>query len=432
MEHPSTSNPAPLAGGAPSKLTELLATRGAGGLAHPGGTLLAHLLRTARRLESWGAAPELIRAGSCHAAYGTAGFAQALFSLAERDLLREQIGDEAEAIVYAYCASERAGGGHELRDRFNGEYWVPPARLREQLAELTAANELDVIEHARPCAGDLDAIGRLLAGVAPWLSEAACAALASCPQLRGVVEPFVAGGDTEIAYRDLGTSGGPRVCLWHGGAGPELTWARQHALSCELALRIPWRRGCPPSRSATRQDWELDSRDLLRVMPERSHVVAHSYGGVGALLAAALAPERFASLVLIEPPLWWFAPDDPDVTALAALGRAFGQGAPEAREAFLALAGLPSEHPQTRRIERLARGFRDPGEASADFTALRAARVRIAVVSGAHNGAIERLCDRLAEALGAERWVVPGAGHAVPRAAGFNSRLRAFVAACQS
>jgi hypothetical protein len=48
-------------------------------------------------------------------------------------------------------------------------------------------------------------------------------------------------------------------------------------------------------------------------------------------------------------------------------------------------------------------------------------------VSGCHNGAIERLSDGLAAELGAERWVLEGAGHAVPRQAQFNGRLADFV-----
>jgi pimeloyl-ACP methyl ester carboxylesterase len=219
--------------------------------------------------------------------------------------------------------------------------------------------------------------------------------------------------------------------LWHGGAGPELTWSRQSALSASLELRIPWRRGFAPSTAALRQDWEADTRDLLRVMPDRAHVVAHSYAGVSALRAATLAPERFGSLTVIEPPLWSFAPDDVELQQIAGLGRAFANGAPEARAAFLALAALPPSHPQTLRTERLARGFRDPGEAAPLLARLRAFGLPIAVVSGGHNAAIERLSDALSRELGGERWVLAGAGHAVPRQAEFNARLAAFIAAIE-
>src|SRR4051794_20282115 len=106
-----------------SAALQLLVGRGAERMLHPGGTLLAHLQRTARRLETWGAEPDLITAGLCHAAYGTQGFRTPLLQRSERQLLRAHIGDEAEAIVYAYCASERTDspGGCALRDRFTGE-----------------------------------------------------------------------------------------------------------------------------------------------------------------------------------------------------------------------------------------------------------------------------------------------------------------------
>jgi pimeloyl-ACP methyl ester carboxylesterase len=160
-------------------------------------------------------------------------------------------------------------------------------------------------------------------------------------------------------------------------------------------------------------------------MPERSHVVAHSYGGVSALLAACTAPERFASLTIIEAPLWSLAPQDAEVQELLTLARAFVRGAPEAREAFLAVAGLPLDHEETRRTERLARALRDPGEAVPQLDRLRAANLAIAVVSGAHNHALERASDALAEAIGAERWVLPGAGHAVQRVPELNRRVLA-------
>jgi pimeloyl-ACP methyl ester carboxylesterase len=409
-------------------LLELLAARGADAWPHPGGTLLAHLRRTARRLESWGASRELIIAGLCHAAYGTAGYPRPLFDVADRARLREDIGDEAEAIVYAYCALDREVRGRELRDRFSGEYWLPSARMQRQLAELTVANELDVVEHAELELDTLAAIASMLDRAGPHNSQAAWSAVAATTKLRRFVSGAAPSSDAELACRDLGT-GGERVLLWHGGAGPELTWARQHPLSATFQLRIPWRRGYAPSATSERQDWVSDVRDLLRVMSDGTHVVSHSYGGLSALFAASIAPERFASLTIIEAPLYAFASDDPELQQLAALARAFARGAPEARTAFLSLAGLPPDHPQTRMTERLARDLRDPGDEKPDLGKLLAARVPTAIVSGLHNGALERMSDAVSRELGAERWVLEGAGHAVPRHEHFNDRLTEFVRA---
>lgn len=164
-------------------------------------------------------------------------------------------------------------------------------------------------------------------------------------------------------------------------------------------------------------------------MPDRAHVVAHSYGGVSALIAATIAPHRFGSLVVLEAPIASVAEHDPEVQQLSALARAFARGAPTARAAFLALATLPDDHPETSRIELLARDLRDPCEARPELEPLRSSGLPIAIGSGAHNSAIERLCDALSRELAAERWVLPGAGHAVARQVDFNNRLSAFVSA---
>ena len=50
------------------------------------------------------------------------------------------------------------------------------------------------------------------------------------------------------------------------------------------------------------------------------------------------------------------------------------------------------------------------------------------VVSGAHSKPFDIVCDVLTERLGAERAVLPGAGHSVQRLGGpFNDLLAAFV-----
>ena len=438
----------------------LLQARGADRTPHPGGSLLSHLERTADQLQRWGASDALVRAGLCHAAYGTHAFDQPLLPLGQRELLRETIGDAAEALVYAYCAQDRSFGALDrgaLRDRFNGEHWTPSQEMRRELIELSVANELDVLAHAGLTGEEQQPLTEALVAYEPWLSRAASDALRAAlsaalrtgshgsqqPSATGLRSDHAAGlgragpvamlqssavrADHAIAFRELGARG-PQVVLWHGGAGPELTWVRQHALAAELRLCIPWRRGFAPSRDSARQDWEADARDLLRIAPPRAHVIAHSYGGVSALHAASLAPERFASLTLIEPPLSYVAADEPAVEQLAQLARAFTRGDRSAREAFLRLADLPLDHPETARVERRARDLRDPGEAAPAVAPLLAAGVRVAVVSGAHTSVVELICDRLAAALSAERWVLPGAGHAVQRAPDFNARFTHWIA----
>jgi len=130
-----------------------LRDRGAALIEHPGGTLLGHLRRVARRLKARGAAGWLALAGFCHAAYGTAGFPRALFALAERPLLVSWIGARAEALVYLYCACDRRsapgdGWPATVGDRFTGAPVSPSVPVQRALLELTIANEEDVLAHA--------------------------------------------------------------------------------------------------------------------------------------------------------------------------------------------------------------------------------------------------------------------------------------------
>ncbi|MFD7320113.1 DUF6817 domain-containing protein [Streptomyces sp. NPDC059875] len=135
------------------KARDLLIAHGADTLHHPGGTLLAHLDRVEARLAAWGARDDLRLAGLCHAFYGTDGFAEHVLPLERRDELAAAIGAEAEALVYFYASCDRAFSygrlGREdglFRDRFTGETFTPTGEQKADFAELTAANELDVLQ----------------------------------------------------------------------------------------------------------------------------------------------------------------------------------------------------------------------------------------------------------------------------------------------
>lgn len=131
----------------------LLRTAGAESLDHPGGTLLAHLIRVRDRLAGWGARETLQLAGLCHAFYGTDGFAASLLPLERRAELTAAIGAEAESLVYLYASCDRdasypslADDDAAFRDRFTGRVFTPAPAQRRDVAELTAANELDLAE----------------------------------------------------------------------------------------------------------------------------------------------------------------------------------------------------------------------------------------------------------------------------------------------
>lgn len=141
--------PAPSA--AADRAVALLRELGAADIAHPGGTLLAHLQRVQARLAAWNARPALQLAGLCHAFYGTDGFPTALLPPDRRTRLAGVIGDEAEALVYLYASCDRkatypvlARPDGAFHDRFTGRAHTPQARPRRDFAELSAANELDL------------------------------------------------------------------------------------------------------------------------------------------------------------------------------------------------------------------------------------------------------------------------------------------------
>jgi hypothetical protein len=140
-------------GGEPgiAAVAEALASRGAAGIAHPGGTLLAHLARVHALLTEWGAQPALRLAGLCHAYYGTDGFPAALGDPRRREELAAITGAETERLVYFYASCDRRFSYPHLakregpfKDRFTGTVLRPPLRLRRDFAELTVANELDI------------------------------------------------------------------------------------------------------------------------------------------------------------------------------------------------------------------------------------------------------------------------------------------------
>ncbi|MFF7975674.1 DUF6817 domain-containing protein [Streptomyces sp. NPDC007905] len=144
-------DPVPALPATTTQAVTLLRELGAESIAHPGGTLLAHLQRVQALLATWKARPALQLAGLCHAFYGTDGFPTALLPLDRRKDLAAVIGAEAEALVYLYASCDRQATYPALnqadaafRDRFTGRSRIPEPQTRRDFAELSAANELDL------------------------------------------------------------------------------------------------------------------------------------------------------------------------------------------------------------------------------------------------------------------------------------------------
>lgn len=71
---------------------------------------------------------------------------------------------------------------------------------------------------------------------------------------------------------------------------------------------------------------------------------------------------------------------------------------------------------------------RPPWEADVPLEALAAAPFPKLVISGGHSPVFDAVCDALAEAIGAQRAVVPGRGHSIPTAgSGYNDLLESFL-----
>ena len=237
---------------------------------------------------------------------------------------------------------------------------------------------------------------------------------------------------SELAVRRAGE--GPEVLLVHGGASPATTWSGLEGLTARWTLAYVHRRGYPPSPPG-RHDFDVDADDILELLEARPHVVAHSYGALGAAIAASRIPRPVRSLTLIEPP-FYLEPDDPDVARLQRLGDevlARGLDAdPEMLREFLRAAGapVPDDGPLPEAVAagvRRAHGGRSPSEAHLPLDVLREAGIPCLVASGAHDPSLVRICDLVAAALDAERVVAAGAGHFVAAAPGFADRLERFL-----
>ncbi|WP_280427257.1 alpha/beta fold hydrolase [Nocardia brasiliensis] len=240
----------------------------------------------------------------------------------------------------------------------------------------------------------------------------------------------------------VGRSGtGPPVVLVHGGMPAPMTWAAQQELAQRWSLIVPSRRGFPPSPAAQWQDFRADADDLVDLIsevPGGVHLIGFSYGGIGALLVAERLPHLVRSLTVIEAPLWNAAAEDEYVRELADLSDQYAQHPDdaEAERKFFAVAGvdpamLADVGEEVRHALEFGRKLRSPREAEPRFETIAEAGVPVLVCSGKHNPALERVCDAVADHLDAQRVHLPGAGHAVQHAPGFNTMLETFLTAAE-
>jgi pimeloyl-ACP methyl ester carboxylesterase len=227
---------------------------------------------------------------------------------------------------------------------------------------------------------------------------------------------------------------GPRVVLVHGSVGnAAATWSQQQTLADRFTLMLVTRPGYPPGPQLERIDFAEQAEQVAALLRPGDHLVGHSYGGVISLLAASSRPD-LRSLTVNEPPAFAVARGDAAVEEF--LSRI--PEAPREPRAYLDFflplvgSGLALPDPLPPELEAGARAAvaeRPPHEADIPLAVLAAAPFPKLVVSGGHSAVFDAVCDVLERELGAERAVVPGAGHSIPRAPGYNETLVGFLEA---
>ncbi|MFE2872971.1 MULTISPECIES: alpha/beta fold hydrolase [unclassified Embleya] len=236
---------------------------------------------------------------------------------------------------------------------------------------------------------------------------------------------------------------GPRLLLIHGSLNSAAAaFVEQQAFADEWTVIAPYRRGYRPSPHTDRIDPDRDAEEIVELIGSGAHLVGTSMGGVVAMRAAALVPDRVWSLTVIEPPALPNGIGHPAVDELReALMRHWERNVSADDETFLAgflealgvKLSLPSPLPPefVEAVHNLK--TERPWDTGVPLPLLAGTTFPKLVVSGGGTPAFEAVCDVLATHMNAERRLFPGSPHAVQRIGRpFNDALRAFLTAAES
>ena len=217
---------------------------------------------------------------------------------------------------------------------------------------------------------------------------------------------------------------GTPVVLVHGtlATGAD-EWPAQRPLADEgFRLLVPDRRGYGQSPAAQGEDFLRDADDIADLMGDGAHLVGHSYGGLGVMLAAARRPEATLSMALLEPGAFALGQHHPAARALVdEVRRLWDQKLPDEEWVVRFLEAVGSD-PDAMAPELLAaavplvpvcRRGRPAWQSEVPVAELASAPFPKLVVSGGHSAAFDAICDDLAERIGASRAEFKGAGHEV-------------------
>ena len=139
------------------ELTQYFLQEEAAGIAHSGGSYLAHAIGVYRDLKSWDWDEEAARAGLFHSIYGTEIFQDFTLPVSRRNEIKSMIGEQAETLCYLNCALRRrpfdaqvtqTHGPHTIDDRFSGTVVSISTKMFDRLCEMHLCDWLEQVSRA--------------------------------------------------------------------------------------------------------------------------------------------------------------------------------------------------------------------------------------------------------------------------------------------
>ena len=230
---------------------------------------------------------------------------------------------------------------------------------------------------------------------------------------------------------------GVPVVFVHGGAfgGPD-SWQTQLPLAARWRLVIVSRPGYDGSPATAGEDYLEDAAVIAELLGDGAHLVAQSYGTLGAMHAAARRPDAVRSLTMIESAATSVARglrvvDDYERTMLELVAT---ERDPDAffRAMFAAIEPsatypIPLPEPLLNIVARSLEGSRWPWEAEVPVDALRATAFPKLVISGGERPLFEAVSDALAVKIRGTRVIVPGGHGTQNTGTPFNEVLADFL-----
>lgn len=243
---------------------------------------------------------------------------------------------------------------------------------------------------------------------------------------------------TGLAAERWGKSG-PPIVMVHGSLSSAATaFGEQKVLADRFRIIAPYRRGYQPSPPTARIDPDRDAADVAELLGDGAHLLGTSMGGVVAMRAAALAPDKVWSLTVVEPPALPNGSGRPAAARLAVALRDYWAATADSDPAtfvagFLRVLNvdLPLPSPLPPPLLEAARNLMTerPWETGVPVETLARTSFPKLVVTGGGTPGFEDVADALADGLSAKRVLFPGSPHAVQRIGQrFNEEFLAHLA----